>query len=186
MLAHEGHQGMVRNKVRLREKVWWPKMDKQVEDAIRSCHPCQLVGSGAKPEPVRSSSLPDGPWKEISVDLIEISNGKHLLVVVDYYSRWLREAILMKKTDVQHVIKSMEAIFTTHGLPEALRSDNGPPFASKEFEGFLEYLGIGHKEGVPYWPQSNGEVERGNETILKIVRIARLEGKDWRKALENF
>ena len=160
-------------------------MDKQVEDVIRSCHPCQLVGPRAKPEPVRSSSLPDGPWQEISVDLREISNSEHLLVVVDYYSRWL-EAILLKKTDAQHVIKSMEAIFRTHGLPETLRSDNGPPFASKEFEGFLEYLGISHKKGVLYWPQSNGEVERGNETILKIVRIARLEGKDWRKALENF
>ena len=185
MLAHEGHQGMVRTKARLREKVWWPQMDRKVEDAIRSCHPCQLVGPRAKPEPVRSSTLPDGPWQEISVDLLEISNGEHLLVVVDYYSRWL-EAILLKKTDAQHVIKSMEAIFRTHGLPEALRSDNGPPFASKEFESFLKYLGISHKKGVPYWPQSNGEVERGNETILKIVRIARLEGKDWRKALENF
>lgn len=107
------------------------------------------------------------------------------MVVVDYYSLWL-EVILLKKTDAQHVLKSMEAIFRTHGLPEALRSDNEPPFASKEFEGFLEYLWISHKKGVPYWLQNNGEVERGNETILKIVRIARLEGKDWRKALENF
>ena len=131
-----------------------------MEDTIRSCYPCQLVGPRAKPEPVRSSSLPDRPWKEISVNLLEISNREHLLVVVDYYSRWL-EAILLKKKDAQNVIRSMEAIFKTHGLPEALRSDNGPPFASKEFEGFLEYLGIGHKKGVPYWPQSNGEVERG-------------------------
>ncbi|XP_020616125.1 uncharacterized protein K02A2.6-like [Orbicella faveolata] len=184
MLAHEDHQGMVCTKVRLREKVWWLQMDK-VEDAICSCHPCQLVGPRAKPEPVMSSSLPDGPWQEISVDVLEISSSEHLLVVVDYYSRWL-EAILLKKTDVQLVIKSMGAIFRTHGLPEALRSDNGPPFASKEFEGFLEYLGISHKKGVPYWPQSNGEVERGNEAILKIERIARFEGKDWRKALENF
>ena len=48
--------------------------------------------------------VPDGPWQEISVDLLEISNGEHLLVVVDYYSRWL-EAILLKKTDAQRVIK---------------------------------------------------------------------------------
>lgn len=160
-------------------------MDKQVEDAIRQCHPCQLVRPRAKPEPARSSSLPDGPWKEILVDLLEISNGEHLLMVVDYNSRWL-EAIFLKRTNAQHVIKSMEAIFRTPRLPEALHNDNGPPFASKEFEGFLEYLGISHKKGVPYWPQSNGEVERRNETILKMVRIARLEGKDWRKALENF
>jgi len=52
MLAHEGHQGMVRTKSRLREKVWWPQMQKQVEQVIRACHPCQLVGPRAKPEPV--------------------------------------------------------------------------------------------------------------------------------------
>ena len=109
MLAHEGHQGMVRTKARLREKVWWPQMDKQVEDAIRSRHPCQLVGARAKPEPVRSSSLLDGPWQGISVDLLEISNGEHLLVVVDYYSHWL-QAILLKKTDAQRVIKSKKCL----------------------------------------------------------------------------
>ena len=183
LLAHEGHQGMVRTKARLREKVWWPRMDKQVELAIRPCHPCQLVGPRSKAEPVRS--MPDSSWQEISVDLLEISSGNHLLVVVDYYSRWV-EAVLIKKTDAQHVIKSMEAIFRTYRLPETVRSDNGPPFASMEFEGFLEYLGIEHKKGVPYWPQSNGEVERCNETLLKIVRIARLEGRDWRRALEDF
>ena len=59
MLAHEGHQDMVLTKARLREKVWWPQMDKQVEDAIRSCHPCPLVGQREKPEPVRSSTLSD-------------------------------------------------------------------------------------------------------------------------------
>ena len=183
-LAHEGHLGMVRTKASLRERVWWPQIDKQVEETIRACHPCQFVGPRAKPEPIRSSRLPDGPRQEISIDLFEISNGEHLLVVVDY-SYWI-EAILLKKTDANHVVRSLEAIFATHGLPQTIRSDNGLPFASKEFEEFLEYLGIEHKKGVPYWPQSNGEVERCNETLLKIVRIARLEGKDWRKSLQNF
>ena len=84
------------------------------------------------------------------------------------------------------MIKSLEAIFRTHGLPETVRSDNGPPFASKEFEAFLEYLGIERKKGVSYWLQSNGEVERCNETLLKIVRIARLEARDWRKVFRDF
>lgn len=167
-LAHEGHQGMVRTKASLRESMWWPQIDKQVEEVIRAYHPCQLVGPRAKPEPIGSSRLPHGPRQEIAIDLLEISNGEHLLVVVDYYSRWI-ETILMKKTDASHVVRSLEAIFATHGLPQTIRSDNGPPFASKEFEGFLEYLGIEHKKGVPYWPQSNGEVERCQETLLNIV-----------------
>ena len=173
-LSHEGHLGMVRTKASLRERVWWPQIDKQVEEAIRACHPCQLVRPRAKPEPIRSSRLPDGPWQEISIDLLEISNGKHLLVVADYYSCWI-EAILLKKTDANHVVRSSEAIFATHGLPQTIHSDNGLLFVSKEFEGFLEYLGIEHKKGVPYWPQSNGEVERCNETLLNIVRRKRKE-----------
>ena len=184
-LAHEGHQGMVRTKARLRGKVWWPQIDKQIQQTIRACHPCQLVGPRPKPEPVRSTRLPESPWQEISVDLLEIPGDNHLLVMVDYYSRWI-EAVHLKKTDAQHVIRCMEAVFRTHGLPETVRSDNGPPFTSKEFEGFLDYLGIEHKKGIPYWPQSNGEVERSNETVLKIIRIAQLEGRDWKKALEDF
>ena len=80
----------------------------------------------------------------------------------------------------------MEGIFQTHGIPESVRSDNGPPFSSAEFEGFLDYLGIVHLKGIPYWPQSNGQVERCNETLLKIIRIATLEGKDWKRVLQNF
>ena len=39
---------------------------------------------------------------------------------------------------------------------------------------------------MPYWPQSNGEVKRCNETLLRILRIARLQGKDWQRALQDF
>ena len=80
----------------------------------------------------------------------------------------------------------MEGIFQTHGIPESLHSDNVWPFSSAEFEGFLDYVGIVHLKGIPYWPQSNGEVERCNETLLKLIRIATLEGKDWKPALRDF
>ena len=164
-LAHEGHQGMVRTKSRLREKVWWPDLDKQVEKLIRACFPCQLVGTRPKPEPIRSTPLPQGPWSEIAVDLLEIPKKGLLLVVVDYYSKW-PEIAFLTKTDAT-VIKCLERMFRTHGLPEALGSDNGPPFASREFGGFLEYLAVDHKKGIPYWPQSDGKVERFNKTLLK-------------------
>ena len=121
-------------------------MDRQVEKAVRACHPCQLVGPTSKPEPIRSTPLPEGPWTDVAIDLCEIPGG-------DHYSRW-PEVVLLKKTDASHVRKSMEAMFRTHGLPDTVRSDNGPPFASKEFEGFLDYLGIDHKKGVPTGPRA--------------------------------
>ena len=160
-------------------------MDKQTEQFIRACHPCQLVGLRSKAEPIRSTTLPEGPWTDIAVDLLEIPRGNHLLVVVDNYSRW-PVVILLKKTDAANVTKAMEGMFKTHGLPLTVRSDNGPPFSSTQFEGFLEYLGKTHQKGTPYWPQSNVEVERSNQTLLKIIRIDNPEGKDWKKALQDF
>ena len=150
-LAHEGNQGMVRTKARLRQGVWWPHMDKQVYEFIRACHPCQLVGPRSNPEPIRSTTIPEGPWTDIAVDLLEIPGGHNLLVAMGYYSRW-PEVILLKKTDVTHVTRAMEGMFQTHGLSVTVRTDNGPPFSSAQFGGFLEYLGITQRKGIPYWP----------------------------------
>ena len=87
-----------------------------------------------------STQLPEGPWVDIAIDLLEIPGGNHLLIVIDYFSRW-PEVISVPKTDAHNIIKSMESIFQTHGLPESVRSDNGQPFASAEFGKFLS----GHK-----------------------------------------
>ena len=39
-LAHEGHQGIVKTKARLRTKVWWSGVDRAAEQACRACHAC--------------------------------------------------------------------------------------------------------------------------------------------------
>ena len=185
-LAHEGHQGMTRTKSRLRDKVWWANMDKEAEALVRACHPCQLVGPRPHPEPVRSTPLPMGPWTDLAIDLCgPLPNGDQLFVIVDYYSRW-PEVIWLRNTNTQSIIRCLESVFNLHGLPETIRSDNGPQFASGEFDSFCDYLGIQHLKGIPYWPQSNGEVERFNSTILKIVRIANVQGQDLKRELGNF
>ena len=125
-LAHEGHQEMVRTKSRLREKVWWPNLDNQVEKLITACYPCQLVGPRPKPEPIRSTPLPRGPWSEIAVNLLEIPKKGHL-----FFFSWpllkVARIAFLTKTDAGTVIKCLQSMFYTHGLPETLRSDNGPP-----------------------------------------------------------
>ena len=50
----------------------------------------------------------------------------------------------------------------------------------------LSDLRIVHHKGVPYWPQSNGEVESFNGTVLKIIRVAGSEKKNWKLGRCNF
>jgi len=87
MLAHEGHQGIVKTKARLRTKVWFPLMDKMAEDLCRACHDCQLVTQSSKPEPIKRTELPEGPWQHLAADLLgPLANGDYLFVAIDYYS----------------------------------------------------------------------------------------------------
>ena len=63
-LAHEGHQGLTKTKQRLRSKVWWAGIDRQVEAKCKTCHGCQFVGSPTPLEPLKHIlSSPVSPGK---------------------------------------------------------------------------------------------------------------------------
>ncbi|XP_062588414.1 uncharacterized protein K02A2.6-like [Saccostrea cucullata] len=98
-LAHEGHQGIVRTKQRLREKVWWPGIDTEAARFVRTCQQCQLSSNNTRPEPVRTTVLPDGPRQDLAIDLMgPFPSEEYLLVVVDYFSRFQKIAIMKKIT----------------------------------------------------------------------------------------
>lgn len=69
-LAHQGHLGIFGTKQRLRTKVWWPGMDKEVEKYVKSCHGCQITSAYPKPEPISPTPLPTGQWQELAIDLL--------------------------------------------------------------------------------------------------------------------
>ena len=87
-------------------------------------------------------------------------NGKkeQFLVMVDAYSKWPEERA-MSSTTAQHTIEVMQDIFSTHGLPRILVSDNGPQFTSKEFSEYLAHNGVLHRRSAPYHPATNGLAE---------------------------
>ena len=185
-LAHEGHQGIVKTKLRLREKVWWPGIDKDAENMVRTCKPCQLVGPSPRPEPIVPTEMPKGPWQDICADLMgPFPTGEYVFVVVDYYSRW-QEVAVLKTVNSEKIIQCLEIMFATHGLPVTLKTDNGPQFVSKEFKDYLKHYGIKHYHTTPYWPQANGEVERQNRTLLKAFRTINAEKRDWRREIPKF
>ncbi len=161
-------------------------MDLDAERVCKSCHGCQVVGQFTVPEPMRRTEMPTGPWQDIAVDLMgPMPTGESLLVVVDYYSRYY-EVVIMHSTTSRRIINALNEIFARYGFPHSLKSDNGAQFVSEEFERFLQEANIEHRTSPPLWPQANGEVERQNRTLLKALKVAQVEEKDWRKELYKF
>jgi len=86
-LAHEGHQGIVKMKERLRSKVWWPGVDKDAERKCRECYGCQLVMKENITPPVKTTKMPERPWQNLALDLLgPMPTAEYLLVLVDYFS----------------------------------------------------------------------------------------------------
>ena len=183
-LAHEGHQGLVKTKSLLREKVWLPNIDRLVEVKVKSCDACLVTTPECKREPLLMSPLPAAPWKEVSVDFAEIPNKEYLLLITDDYSRYPVVEIV-KSTAATTTIPKLDKVFSEFGVPDVVRSDNGPPFNSKEFAAFADDLSFKHRKVTPKWARPNGEVKRFVRTVKKVIKTAKVERKNYKQELNR-
>ena len=177
--AHEGHQGVMRTKQRLRERFWWPRLDAQVRDLLRTCEVCSQHDAHVRRErpPLQPIPLPDGPWQRLMVDVIGPMQGpqteRYGIVLCDLYSRW-PEVALCSDATAGSICAFLETVFAREGIPLELVSDNGPAFRSAQLGDFLTRLGVKQTFSSPYSPQSCGMVERLNRTVKDAIQSARL------------
>ena len=184
-LAHEGHQGIVKCKRFLRSSLWFPRMDKEMEKVVEECHTCQVVTDTKVKEPLKMVPIPDEPWKKTRADFYGPMGQEYVLVLQDEYSRY-PEIEIVTSTDHRATIQAMDRMMSRFGIPEVVRSDNGPPFNGKEFSKFARYMGFEHKPVPPRAPWTNGLVERFMPNLKKVIQIAIQEGKNWKQEMQNF
>lgn len=186
ILAHEGHPGESAMKRRIRSKVWWPGIDREVEQFVKACRDCLIVSQPSKPPPMHRHAFPDGPWQCVATDLLgPLPNNEHVLVLIDYYSRY-QEVKFLNSISSQAIIKAMKEIFCRLGLPKSLRTDNGRQFVSTEFKNYCANNNIELITTPPYWPQANGEVENMNRSLVKRLKIASVNKSNFREEIQKF
>ena len=98
-LAHVGHQGIEKTKSLLREKIWYPNVDKRVREMVDKCIACQTVGNGNNWEPMEMTptlATEDKPWTSIAIDFYGPipRTGQYLLVGTDTYTRKNAQPVL--------------------------------------------------------------------------------------------
>lgn len=191
-IAHESHQGVVRTKQRLRELYWWPKMDAEVLSAIRSCQLCQLNDKTAKPRPapLQPVPLPDGPWQKVAMDIVgpfEFAPPacRYAVTLIDYYSKW-PEVAFSQTITTETVTTFLSSVFSRHGNPLSIVTDNGVQFTSAAFAAFVEERHIHHHRSSLYYPAANGQVERFNGVLKHTLQLAIQQHKPWKPAVTDF
>lgn len=155
--CHRNHQGMVLMKKLARKYMYWPGIDKDIEDWVDGCRSCQRVSSRPKKKVTSHWIESTHPFERVHLDFFHLS-GKTALVIVDSFSK-LIEVVPMKRTTSGDIIKVLCKFFELWGLPGTLVSDNGPPFNSYEFVKFCKDRAITCLKSPAYHPQSNGLAE---------------------------
>ena len=116
--------------------VWWPGLSREVHDMVKNCKVCAKYRQ-QRAEPLMPTPFPERPWQMIGTNLFELDNLNYL-IVVDYFSHYIEVAAMQKTTKSHEVNSALKAIFARHGIPEELRSDNGPQYAPAEFTHFAK------------------------------------------------
>ena len=80
--------------------------------------------------------------------------------------------IQLTSTTSAAVIRTLKSVFSRHGIPETVRSDNGPQYSSKEFAQFASSYEFNHITSSPRFPQSNGQAERMVQTVKRLLKRA--------------
>ena len=178
--VHESHQGITKCKQRARESLFWPGMCSEIEKMVEDCAKCQTYQNKQHKETMKPTPLPDLPWMEVASDIFDWEREQYLLTI-DYYSRFI-EVDKLPDLSSSTTIETLKSQFARHGIPEKLRSDNGPQYSSREFKDFCNDYQIEHATSSPLYPQSNGEAERAVQTVKRMWKKC----KDKHLALLNY
>eukprot|EP00731_Ephydatia_muelleri_P034136 Em0048g12a len=188
-LAHSiplaGHMGRNKTIGRILQRFYWPTVYKDVAEFCKRCETCQ---KSSKWKPKRAPLVPlpilDEPFRRIAMDIVgplprSRSGNRYVLVICDYATRF-PEAVPMRSIDAENVAEELLKLFARVGIPVEILTDQGANFTSQLLSELYSMLHIHGIRTTPYHPQTDGLVERFNQTLKAMLRkTAVQEGKDW-------
>nr|XP_028571635.1 uncharacterized protein K02A2.6-like [Podarcis muralis] len=180
---HVSHPGIVRMKALARSYVWWPGIDAELEEWIRCCQTCQEFRPAMPQSLIQPWEMTRKPWSRLHIDFAGPLQGQTFLIIVDDFSKWL-EVVPVSAMNSKVAIWALKWVFTTHGLPDIIVSDNGAQFTSAEFQKFMADNLIQHDTSSPFHPSTNGQAERMVRTTKES--LTRIVQGDWNQRLADF
>ena len=116
-------------------------------------------------------------WEYLYVNLCSLfPSDECIFTAINVYSRY-PEAVFVKDTSSKSLIKRLESIFSKHGYPMTLKTNNGSNHISVEMEKYFQKESIIQNQQL--LAKNNREVQHYNRTFLKSILAIHMEGKDW-------
>jgi hypothetical protein len=171
----------------LRASYFWPTLFADAEDHAKKCDACQRYArNDLHMNLPLNPSLSLAPFEKWGIDYIgQISpassrRNEYIIIATEYLTKWA-EAKAVKKADAkQTAIFLYENIISRFGCPKILISDRDSHFLNPVIREMTQLFQINHRKTTPYHPQTNGQTERVNQTLIRILwKIVNESKRDW-------
>jgi len=175
-----GHPGSFKTIQFVREKYYWPSLDKFVKHYVSSCEKCQRnkYRQSKPPGLLNPLPIPEARWQHITMDFMtglpESEGFNAIWVIIDRLSKRAHFlTVLMKDegSDAPNCAKVFRRDYQRlHGLPETIISDRDVRFNSAFWQSLMTIQGVKHSMSSAFRPNTDGQTERVNRFICDYLR----------------
>jgi transposase InsO family protein len=172
---HAGHQGEKKTADILRRRFYWPGYRKSAKFWCRSCDRCQR----RRPKSEKRAPLfqlgAGNPNDCVAMDLLgpfdppTDRGNRYILVISDIFSKWTTAYAIPNK-EAATVCKAFTDHANKFGYSRRIHSDRGTEFQNELVNTIATTMGIEQTRTTAYRPQSDGQVERFNRTLIKMLK----------------
>ena len=161
----------------MQECFWWPGMTHDLRNRIKKCSRCRKYEAAPPVVPMKPLTC-SSPGELLHVHFMSIEETVPLkedpiicnvLVLQDHFSKYV-VAYVVKDQTAHTTVKTLRiGYFRLFGAPAYLVSDQGKAFTGHVITHLCELYGVQKLRTSPYHAQTNGQVERMNQTIIRMI-----------------
>ncbi len=187
-----GHLGRDKTVDRIKLRFYWEGLDEWVADYVKSCVQCQKAkGSNQRmPGELMPMPIPARPWAHMCIDFMgpfrKTKSGKDgIAVMVDPFSKMGHLAAITMTITAPEVGRVVDReVVRLHGIPEVIIHDRDVRFTATYWQNLWKERGTEVRFSTAYHPQTDGQTERMNRTVIQIMRTMVEEyGDEWDECL---
>lgn len=170
------HRGVSKTLASIKARYSWPGLTSQVKKWVRICHECGAKKNwGKKRRSPLQQYMVGAPMERLAMDILgplplTPRGNRYVLVVTDYFTKWTESYAIPNQEAATVAEKLVSEFVCRFGVPRELHSDQGTNFESKVMAEVCKLLDIEKTRTSPLHPQSDGQVERFNRTLIEMLR----------------
>ncbi|KAK3002009.1 hypothetical protein RJ639_022183 [Escallonia herrerae] len=160
----------------LRQGYYWPIMQQDPLEHTKKCDACQRFSPVPRLAPTAlttlNSPIPFAMW---GMDILgpfppALAQRKFVIVAIDYFTKWVEAEALSSITEQKCEDFFWRSVVCHFGIPRVLVTDNGRQFNNHTFRAFCANLSIEQRFTSVAHPQTNGQTEVTNRTLLQGLK----------------